>query len=299
MNQPSSKVVSNQRFISVILLNLIITVGELLGGIFSGSLSLTSDAFHNFSDSLSVLMGLIAQRLGQRSENERETFGYKRAEIISAFLNSLALLLISLFLSFKAVEHLFHPSAVHVTVMFWVAIISFIGNIISTFLLHPKDDSSLNVKATYLHLLSDTLAAMGVIVGSIIIYFWHLTWIDPLLTILISIYLLTETIPFLRESCAILMQASPNLDYDQMSKDINEISDVTGVHHIHAWQMDEFQIVLSLHVTVSDNRLKDSDETLQNIRHLINDKYHVSHVTIQIEREHGSHGNHHQMFVQE
>ena len=150
--------INGRRFLAVTLLNATITVVEIIGGVVSGSLALLSDAFHNLGDSLSIVMGYVAQTISGRPENSRRTFGYRRAEILSAFLNALFLIVMSIFLIVEAIQRLEKPTHINGRVMLIVAVVGLIANLLSAVLLHEGSHDSLNIKATYLHVLSDSLS---------------------------------------------------------------------------------------------------------------------------------------------
>jgi cobalt-zinc-cadmium efflux system protein len=279
--------VSGKRFTWVTILNLLITIFEIVGGLLSGSLALLSDAFHNLGDSISILMGYVAQVIGKRPESQSSTFGYKRAEIISAFLNALFLIVISVFLIVEAIKRLNHPQTIDGPIMLVVAVIGLLANFVSAILLRSGSHSNLNIRATYLHILSDALSSVGVIIGGLIITFTKITWVDPLITILVAIYICFEAYPIIVKAVKILMQSSPNIDYSMICKDLREIPGIVSVHHIHAWMMDENQIVFSMHINVSDMLISDLEPIYTTIEDLLKDKYHINHVTIQAEVQRG------------
>ncbi len=275
--------ISGKRFLWVTVLNLIITIVEILGGLVSGSLALLSDAFHNLGDSLSILLGYFAQLIGKRPETERQTFGYRRAEILSAFLNALFLIIVSVFLLIEAVKRFSSPSTIDGPVMLVVAIVGLLANLVAALLLHKGSEGSLNIKATYLHVLSDSLSSVGVIVGALIVTIWHIDWVDPVLTIGVAVFICFEAWPIVKQTITILMQASPKLDYLAIQNDIVAIDDVISVHHIHAWMIDEHRIIFSAHINVLDLPISEVEPIYAEIELLLKEKYGIGHVTIQAE----------------
>ncbi|RMG78769.1 MAG: cation transporter, partial [Bacteroidetes bacterium] len=185
--------VSKKRLGITIFLNFLITVVEIIGGIVSGSLSLISDALHNFSDGIAVILSYFAVKLNEKPKNEKYTFGYKRAEILTAVFNASVLIGISIYLFIEAIDRLSNPSNIDSGLMIWVASIGLVANIAGTLLLKKDASHSLNIKSAYLHLLSDAISSAGVILGGFAIYFYDILWIDPLLTILISAYIIKES----------------------------------------------------------------------------------------------------------
>src|SRR5690554_2630545 len=177
----------------VALLNAGITVAEVVGGILSGSLALLSDAVHNLSDTVAIVLSYVANRIARRSKDDKRTYGYKRAEILAAFINSAVLLAVSLLLVFEAYKRLRAPESIDGTLMISVAFIGLLADLLSVYLLQKDAHKSLNIKSSYLHLLSDTISSVGVLAGGIAIKLWGVVWIDPLVTVLIALYIMKET----------------------------------------------------------------------------------------------------------
>ncbi|AEV95559.1 cation diffusion facilitator family transporter [Pediococcus claussenii] len=278
---------TGQRFFIVTALNILITVAEFLGGIFSGSLALISDAFHNLGDGAAIVMAYAASRISRKKSNQHKTFGYRRAEIISSYLNAIFLIVISVFLIVEAGKRIFEPTKINGILMLIVAIIGLFANAGSALLLNSGKTNNLNIKATYLHFLSDALSSVGVIIGAIVIQLFNITWVDPLVTILVSLYIIKETFPILRDSTNILMQSGPDLDYEAMALDMEKVCGVVSVHHIHAWMIDENRIIFSAHINLQDQMLSNVEVTYQAVEKLLTEKYHVDHVTLQAEVERG------------
>ncbi|WP_301876568.1 cation diffusion facilitator family transporter [Limosilactobacillus oris] len=279
--------ITGQRFLAVTLLNVLITVVEIIGGLLSGSLALLSDAFHNMGDSFSIILGYVAQQLSDKSENRRQTYGYRRAEILSALTNSLLLLVIAIFLIGEAIQRLGHPEHINGRLMLIVAVIGLLANFASAFLLHSGSYDSLNVKATYLHVLSDALSSVAVIIGGIILSFVNVSWLDPLLTIGVAIYIGFEALPIISQTIKILMQSSPDLDYDKITTDLKAVAGVNDVHHVHAWMIDENHIIFSAHLNCDDLRLSEVEEIYSQVEKILREKYHICHITIQAECSRG------------
>ncbi|WP_125979598.1 cation diffusion facilitator family transporter [Loigolactobacillus iwatensis] len=278
---------SGKRFFEVTLLNAGITLIEFIGGLLSGSLSLLSDAVHNLSDALSIVLSYIAHRIGLRRQTKVNTYGYKRAEILSAFINAAILLLISVGLIAEAASRLRSPQKINGTIMFYVALFSVVANLCSTLLLNRGAKHNLNIKATYLHLLADTLSSVGVVIGAIIIRTWAITWVDPLITLLVSLYIIREAWHVVTTTVSILMQAAPQLDYKEMAQDILQLPNVVSIHHLHVWSVDEHTVIFEAHVNMRDVDLESVEHTDCVIEKLLEEKYHISHVTIQPEFKRG------------
>lgn len=275
--------VTGKRFFAVTLLNAGITIVELLGGLAAGSLALLSDAFHNLGDSISIALSYVAQVISKKPETHRRTFGYRRAEILSALVNATFLLVIAVFLTIEAIRRLRHPQPVNGKLMTIVAVVGLIANFLSAFLLHSGSHESLNIKATYLHVLSDALASFAVIIAGVILIFFPITWLDPVLTVAVAIYIAYEAWPIVKQTVNILMEAAPDLDYDAIRTDLLKIDQIKSIHHIHAWSVDEHRIMFTMHIVCPDAKLSEIDKLYDQIDQLMLKKYGVCHVTVQAE----------------
>lgn len=275
--------VTGQRFLAVTLLNVLITVVEIIGGLISGSLALLSDAFHNMGDSFSIILGYFAQQIGGKPENRKSTYGYRRAEILSALTNSLLLVIIAIFLIGEAIQRISHPQHINGEIMLIVAVIGLIANFVSAALLHAGSHDSLNVKATYLHVLSDALSSVAVIIGGIILTFVNVPWLDPVLTIGVAVYIAYESLPIINQTIRILMQSSPDLDYDAIEHDLTAIDGIDAVHHVHAWMIDEHHIIFSAHLNCDDLPLSQVEKLYTKVEQVLRKKYGICHITLQAE----------------
>lgn len=276
----------NQKNILIsVILNLVITIAEFVGGIISNSLALISDAAHNLSDTLALILSYIAIRIGKRSPSETKTFGYKRIEILAALFNSSILIGISIFLFWEAWERFRNPEPVREGIMFSVAMIGLLANLISVFLLKKDSKHNLNIKSAYLHLLGDTFSSFAVIGGAILIYYFGTYWVDPLLTILIGLFIIKATYGVLKETINILMESSPkDLNIPEVRETIEKLSEIANVHHIHAWNLTDSEVHFECHADLNKNlTIKESDKVRMKIEEILKDTFHIHHVTIQME----------------
>ena len=274
---------SGKKIFWVTILNATITVAEIVGGILSGSLALLSDAVHNLSDTVAIALSYFANKIGQKPRDAKRTFGYKRAEILSAFVNSTVLLAISSILVFEAIKRFNSPETIDGTLMITVAFIGLVANFVSVYLLEKDSHGNLNIKSSYLHLISDTVSSVGVLAGGIAIKIWGIVWIDPLITILISLYILKETWEVILKTINILMQSSADLDYDAIKKDIESIEHVQNIHHVHSWLIDEKTIFFEAHIDVDNMFLSEVEGIYEEVTHYLMEHYGINHVTLQAE----------------
>ena len=277
---------SDGRLIWSIILNLIITLAELIGGILSNSLALLSDALHNFSDTASLGITFAANKIGKKEADQYRTFGYKRAEIIGAFINLIVLVLISIYLINESVHRFFDPEPINGPIMFVVAIIGFFGNFISAWLLFKGSKDSLNIRSAYLHILSDGLSSVGVLVAGLLIMYFHIYVLDTILTIGIAIYILVESYSMLRETIDILMEGTPeNVDIGKVVQHINTLDGVKDIHHIHVWKIDENQICLEAHIRIDKRDMPEMENIKRNIKEHLLSGFNIPHSTLEFEFE--------------
>ncbi len=237
-----------------VVLNLLISVGQLIGGLLSGSMALLTDALHNFSDVLSLLLSWFTNRLAQKPADLQFTFGYKRAEILAAFVNALTLVFIALFLIIEAVKRLYNPEPVLSQWVIYFALGSIGINVLSVVLLHNDAKHSLNIKSAYLHLLTDVMTSVAVLIGGLLMKYFHIYWIDSLLSVLIAGYLIYSSLDIIRHSIRILMQASPKeVDLDLIKKQILSLEGVQSVDKIHFWQLNEHDFFAHIFLQYSEN----------------------------------------------
>ncbi|MEJ2635571.1 MAG: cation diffusion facilitator family transporter [Calditrichia bacterium] len=275
---------TGKRLFLTMMLNILITAAEIVGGIVSGSLSLISDAMHNFSDAVAVIISYIALRLKEHQSSYRHTFGLKRAEIFAAVINASVLIGISIYLFYEAVERFLHPHPIQGTIMTVVASVGLVANILGVLLLRRDSRDSMNIRSTYLHLFADVISSLGVLVGGIAILAWNVYWVDPVLTILIGLYILKESFQILTQSVHVLMEGAPeNISPEDLRDLIENLPEVRDIHHIHLWMVGENDIHMEGHVNVQDMKISEGDLVRQKIEKLVKDKFGISHITLQFE----------------
>ena len=276
---------SEKSLLAAVVLNFTITIAEIIGGIISNSLALLSDAIHNLGDGLAVLLAYIAHRVSKKESNRRKTFGYKRIEILAAFVNSIVLAAICVFLIWEAVQRFQNPAPIKGLVMFSVASVGLLANLIAVVLLRSGSKENINIRAAYVHLLGDTLSSVVVIIGGILIWQFEIFWIDPLITILISLYILKETYLLLRDSFNILMQSSPGeLNLDDIKSEVEKLEGVNNIHHVHAWSLNDRQVYFEGHIDLNEDMpVSKTDALKQRIRGLLHNKFNIDHTTIEVE----------------
>lgn len=276
---------SNKRIFITIILNFTISLVEIIGGLLSGSLALLADALHNFSDGMAILVSYLARKIGMRSPDLKMTFGYKRAEILAALLNSSVIIIISFFLFREAYFRFRNPMEITTHLMIGVGFFGFIADLVSVYLLHPETHQSLNIRSAYLHLLGDTLSSLAVIVGGIIIYFYNFYFIDPILSVIIALFIMVQGYQILKQSVLILMERVPvKINIEAIKKKIEAIPQVNNLHHVHIWQIDEKRILFESHITLNeDMKISEADNIREQIEEILEHDFHIYHPHLQLE----------------
>ncbi|MCA0152412.1 cation diffusion facilitator family transporter [Winogradskyella vincentii] len=268
-----------------IFLNIAITVAQVIGGIVSGSLALLSDALHNFSDVISLIISWIANKLVKKKASLKRTFGYKRAEILAAFINAATLIVVAVLLIIEAIERFRNPQEIESNLVIWLSIIAILGNGFSVLLLKKNADDNMNLKSAYLHLLTDMLASVAVLIGGLLMKYYEIWWIDSVLTLAIAVYLVVMGWDLLKNSFKVLMLFTPDsTSVKSIVEDIQTIDAVKNVHHVHIWQLNEEEIHLEAHIDFKEDiTLSQFDVILNSIEELIYHKYDINHINIQPE----------------
>lgn len=277
--------VQGKNLLFSIVLNLVITIAQVIGGLISGSLALISDALHNFSDVLSLVFSYVAHKLSKKKASVNQTFGYKRAELIAAFVNAMTLIIVALFLVYGAIERFFNPQEIKSGLVIWLSILGIVVNGLSVIMLKKDADKNLNMKSAYLHLFTDMLASVAVLVGGLLMKYFQWFWVDSVMTLLIAIYLIIVGFDLLKKSTQMLMLFTPShICINDIISEVHKISGVYKLHHIHVWHLNDDELHLEAHLDCSEDiKMSEFNEILHKIEHLLFDKFQINHVNIQPE----------------
>lgn len=261
-------------------INLCFTIIEIAGGLFTNSIAILSDALHDFGDTLSLGLAWYFQKKSEKGPDERYTFGFKRFSLLGAVVNSLVLIVGSIYILTEAIPRLMHPEETKPLYMMGLAVLGVLFNGFAAWRLGRG--SSLNERAVRLHLMEDVLGWVAVLIGSVFIYFfdWHI--IDPILSVLIMVYVLANVYRNLRDSFRVLLQAKPeNLNMDALHTELESIEGVEDIHDLHAWTMDGEYVVLTLHVSSQLQQAEQIQLLREKIRKLVKN-HAIEHVTIEV-----------------
>jgi cobalt-zinc-cadmium efflux system protein len=271
-------------FISI-LLNILITASQVVGGIVSGSLALLSDALHNFSDVISLVVSYAANKLSKKQASIHRTFGYKRAEILAAFINASTLIIVAVLLIIEAIKRFQNPQDIESNLVIWLSLLGIIANGLSVLLLKKDSEANMNMRSAYLHLLTDMMASVAVLIGGLLMKFYQIYWVDSVLTFAIALYLIWMGFDLLKTSTKVLMLFTPDtIPIKQIVEEINKFDSIKNVHHVHVWQLNEEEIHLEAHIDFNEDiTLSQFDIILHEIEDLVFHKYDINHVNIQPE----------------
>lgn len=262
---------------------LAFTAFEVFAGFQSHSLALLSDAGHNFTDALALLLAAVGLYLQGKPANQIKTYGYQRAGVIAAFLNAATLIVISLIIFWEAINRFAHPQAVNERMMIWVAAAALVLNGAIVIALHRGQKGDLNIQAAAVHMLGDAVGAVAIILGAIVIGYTGLTYIDPLLSVVLAIFIVYTAGNIIRESLNILLEGLPRgLELGNVTKAMNGIEGVLDVHDLHIWSLGSSTHALSSHVLIEDMPPSSSERILKRINEVLCD-FGIHHTTIQFE----------------
>jgi len=290
---------TQKRFIFSIALTSLILVAEVIGGIWSGSLALLSDAAHVFSDIFALGLSFFALRLAARPPDDRHSYGWHRAEVIAALINGASLLVIAVGIWIEAVDRWRSPVEIKSTEMMIIAVIGLAVNIVVALVLgghdhdhdhqHEHSDQkkparNLNVHSAYLHVLGDLISSVGVIAAALLIRFTGTRWIDPFISILIGVIILVSAYRVLRRSLHILTEGVPDgLSMREIHRSITSLPEIEAVHDLHVWNLGSNQVAFSAHIVLSAEFFSQQPLVLEKIKSLLAAEYDIHHTTLQFE----------------
>ena len=283
-HQHSKMELRGRRIIFTIGLNVLITLSQIVGGLIANSMSLLSDAMHNFSDVVSLIISYIANLLSGKRNTEKRTFGYKRAEIIAAFINSSTLILIAFILGKEAIERFREPEIIGADIVIYMAVLSIVINAVSVLILKKDAKENMNIKSAYLHLFSDVITSVAVMLGGIAMKLYNIYWLDGILTLIIAVYLIIVSWKLFIDSLKVLMQFVPsNIKIHKIYNEISSLNGVVNIHHVHIWQLSEDDIHFECHIDLKNNiQISEFEDMLPQIGSILA-KSNIWHFNIQPE----------------
>jgi cobalt-zinc-cadmium efflux system protein len=276
------KLTPEKRLFLTFSITLLILIAEVLGGLFSNSLALLSDAGHVLTDAFALALSMIAARISKRPSDYRATYGYQRVGLLAAIINGLGLLGISVFIFAESYQRIISPPAINTSLMLPVAIGGLIGNIVMALIL-GKGHHDLNIKSAWLHVLGDTLSSVGVIVSGVIVFLTGWTYADPIAGILIGVVIIAGGIRVVKEATGIFLELVPKgFDVEDIAKRIAELPEVMGIHDVHLWSLTHKRVSFSGHIWVHDQKLSELDPLRKRIEDMLREQK-IRHILLQFE----------------
>lgn len=279
------KNVSRHRLFWTIVFNAIITIAEFIGGFITGYLALIADAVHNLSDVAALGLAWLGAKSAELPASKKSTYGYKRVEVMSAFISAVTLVVIASFIFQEAYERFLTPQPLTRPLIFLsVGVIGLIGNLLSIWLLHSEKGKSLNMKTAFLHMIYDALSSLAVVGGGIVIIMTGWYMLDVILSVLIGLMIIYSSYSVIKEAVLIFLEAVPDeINFDEVHTALSKMPRVKDVHDLHIWSLSSNDIALSCHVSVDKENYPHGPALIVEINAMLNEKFKISHGTIQLE----------------
>ncbi len=275
---------TNRRLALSLGITLVFLIIEILAGLFANSLVLLTDAAHNFTDVLALGLTWWALWITTKPANSAKTYGYHRAGILVALINSTTLVIIALGIFYEAWKRFVNPPEVQADIIIGVGVIAVVVNLVTALLVRHGSDHDLNLRSAFLHLMGDVLSTLGAVVAGIIIRFTGWNWLDALVSVLIGLLILWNTWSILRESVQILMESTPaDIDMDALQKDILAVKGVLGLHDLHVWSITRSLRTLSAHLIIEDVPVSEGAKIQFAVVQVLSHLYGIAHATLQLE----------------
>jgi cobalt-zinc-cadmium efflux system protein len=273
---------SDRQLIFAVAINVLLTVAQIIGGVLSGSLALIADALHNFSDAASLGLAWFARRIGRRPADKLMTFGYAQGEVVAALINLTTLLIIGFYLLVEAINRFADPQPVEGWTVIGVAGIALVIDLVTAFITHRGASDSINMKAAFLHNVSDAMASVGVIAAGVLILLYDFYLADLIITVVIAGYVIWQGLSLMPRTVRLLMGAVPDeVEFDQIVHALQEHDGIAGVHHVHVWNLGEHHRALEVHLTPSTTSLQAFERLKQPIRDMLLEKFGIAHATLE------------------
>jgi len=267
-----------------LLLTLAFVFIEAIAGLIGNSLALLTDAAHNLTDVIALGLSWYAIRLTSQPANGRKTYGYHRAGILVALLNSTTLVVISLGIFYEAYRRFTNPPEVESGILIGVGLIAVVINIVTALLVKQGSEHDLNMRSAFLHLMGDVFSTIGAVIAGVIIYFTNANWLDPFVSVLIGFLILYNAWGILRDALDILLEATPrDVDTNKLVHDVMQVSGVLGVHDLHVWSLTQNLRTMSAHVLTNDLPISDGADIQRQINEIVYHRYNIAHATLQLE----------------
>ncbi|MEO1008705.1 MAG: cation diffusion facilitator family transporter [Planctomycetota bacterium] len=283
-HHPELESASDTPLVIAVVINVLLTVVELVAGVLSGSLALIADGLHNLADAGSLVVALVGRRISKKPADERRTFGYRRADVVGALINLVLLVVLAGFLTLEGVQRLLMPQEIIALPIMIVAGVALLVDLASAWLVARLAGASMGTRVAMIHKIADAAGSVGVIFAGLLVYLYEVYWIDTLVAFGIAFYMAWQARAMIGETTGILMQGvPPELDINAIAADLRTVVGVEDVHHLHVWRLDEQTILLEAHVVCARERLADIEPIKHAIRERLQDEWGIGHTTLEFE----------------
>lgn len=261
-------------------INMLLSVAEIIGGIISGSVSLIGDALHNTSDAFSILIAVIAFKIGNKKASAKYTYGFKRAEIIGGFVNLILLFISGCYLLVEGIERLITPQQIDGLLIIWISVLALIIDALTAKISHHDAHHNSNMKMVFIHNLADAFGSIGVIISGLCIMWFDLYRVDGIMALIIAFYMIFQSVVSFPQIVNILMNAVPdNIDIEQVKNSLLAIKNIKNVHHLHLWCISEHNVAIECHIE------SDNNDIIVEATQLLKDKFGITHCNFQVENK--------------
>ncbi|MBO6290440.1 MAG: cation transporter [Alphaproteobacteria bacterium] len=262
------------------VINMLLSVAEIIGGIISGSVSLIGDALHNTSDAFSILIAVIAFKIGNKKASAKYTYGFKRAEIIGGFVNLILLFISGCYLLIEGIERLINPQQIDGIMIIWISVLALVIDALTAKISHHDAHHNSNMKMVFIHNLADAFGSIGVIISGLCIMWFDLYRVDGIVALLIAFYMIFQSVVSFPQIVNILMNAAPdNIDIEQVKNSLLTIKNIKNVHHLHLWCISEHNVAIECHIE------SDNNDIIVEATQLLKDKFGITHCNFQVEKK--------------
>ena len=267
-----------------VVVNMVLTLAQVVGGLLSGSLALIADALHNFSDAISLIIAFFARKIARRPADESMSFGYGRAEVVAALVNYTTLVVLALYLIYEGILRMLEPQPINGWLVVWIAVIALMVDLLTAALTYSMSKHSMNIRAAFLHNLADALGSVAVILAGTCVILWGWTWVDPVVTLLIAGYILWHVKAEAGGVIRVLMLGSPpDMEMSEGIAAMRAVPGVKDLHHLHLWQMEEHRAALQAHVVIDESDNGRQQQIGARIKQTLRDRFGIGHTTLDIE----------------
>lgn len=259
--------------------NMLLSAAEIVGGIVAGSVALIGDALHNTSDALSILIAVIAFKIGRKKASAKYTYGFKRAEIIGGFVNLILLFISGCYLLLEGVERLIKPEIIDGHIIIWISVLALVIDAVTAKISHHDAHHNANMKMVFIHNLADAFGSVGVIISGLCVLWFGIYRIDGIVALIIAFYMIFQAIISFPKIVDILMNAAPtDIDVEEVKQAVLALDGISGIHHVHLWSISEHETALECHVESCNLDIS------RQISQLLNEKFGITHCNIQVEQ---------------